>query len=446
MGTLNYMSPEQAVGLKTLDYRTDIWSLGVVLYEMITGRVPFEGKDLYEQVTAIQEQAHAPLSSFVPRIPQRLEEIVNKALAKDPGQRYQTANDFLVDLRNLKRTVEVDTENDRTAIFNLRMESTIGGDSLSKTSPESISRTQPTGSYPVSSAEYIVNQVKVHKRATILILAALALASVATIVWYFKHSDTPVLTDKDTILLAEFENKTGEEVFDGTLRQGLVVQLQQSPFLSIFSDQRVRSTLQLMSLSPDERVTRERAREICQRQGLKAFITGAIVKFDRNYSITLEAINGLTGDVLALVQVEAEGKDQVLKALSRAASQLREKLGESLSSIQKFDAKLEVTTSSLEALKQYALGRHEQDAGQSFKAIEFYKRATEIDPNFAAAWMGLALQYANTSQPGQSAESLSKAFALTGVSEDERARITYLLSNCHRGTGQGDRGPGGLCS
>src|SRR6185369_934544 len=160
---------------------------------------------------------------------------------------------------------------------------------------------------------------------------------------------------------------------------------------------------------------------------LKAFIAGTIVKFERNYSITLEALNGQTGDQLALVQVEAEGKDDVLKALSRAATELREKLGEELSSIQKFDAKLEVTTSSLEALKEYALGRSEQDRGQFFKAIEFYKRATEMDPNFATAWLGLALQYANTSQPALAAECLSKAFALSNrVAADERARITYF--------------------
>jgi len=242
-----------------------------------------------------------------------------------------------------------------------------------------------------------------------------------------KHTRVALLTDKDTILLTEFENKTGEAVFDDTLRQGLAVQLQQSPFLDIFPETRTRATLQLMSLSPDERVTRERAREICQRQGLKAFIAGTIVKFERNYSITLEALNGQTADQIALVQVEAEGKDQVLKALSRAASELREQLGEELSSIQKFDAKLEVTTSSLEALREYALGRSEQDKGQFFKAIEFYKHATEIDPNFAVAWLGLALQYTNTSQPALAAECLSKAFALSNrVSEDERARITYF--------------------
>ena len=409
MGTVNYMSPEQSLGLKTLDYRTDIWSLGAVLYEMITGRPPFEGDDVYQQIVAIQEQPYPPLSQFVEHVPERLEEIVGKALAKNPDDRYRTANDFLNALRNLKRKLEVDAEHDRTALFDIHKAASTG---------ELI---------PPPSAEYIVHQVKIYRRLAFAGMALLVLIGAAAIFWYFKHARTAPLTDKDTILLTEFENKTGEEVFDRTLRQGLAVQLQQSPFLDIFPDQRIRATLQLMSLSPDERVTRDRAHEICQRQGLKAYIAGTIVKFDRNYSITLEAINGLTGDALALVQVEAEGKDQVLKALSLAASQLREKLGESLSSIQKFDAKLEVTTSSLEALKEYALARNEQDKGQFVKAIEFYRRTTDIDPNFAVAWLGLALQYNNTGQPGLAAESATKAFELRErVSEDERARITYF--------------------
>ncbi len=419
MGTVSYMSPEQSLALKSIDYRTDIWSLGVVLYEMIAGHVPFEGKDLLQQIVAIQEQPHAPLSTLVKHVPEQLEHIIDKALAKNPDERYQTTTDMLFDMRNLKRQLENQAEDDRTAIF----DQSSFGQSLS----ESNAGTQQSGPYPVSSAEYIVNQVKLHKRGASIVTGVLALAVIASLFLYVKSRRVALLTDKDTILLTEFDNKTGEDVFDRTLRQGLAVQLQQSPFLDIFPETRTRATLQLMSLSPDERVTRERAREICQRQGLKAFIAGAIVRFERNYSITLEALNGQTGDQLALVQVEAEGKDDVLKALSRAAKELREQLGEELSSIQKFDAKLEVTTSSLEALKDYALGRSEQDRGQFFKAIEFYKHATELDANFATAWLGLGLQYANTNQPALAADCLSKAFALTNrVSEDERARITYF--------------------
>ena len=229
MGTVSYMSPEQSLALKTIDYRTDIWSLGAVLYEMIAGRVPFEGKDLVQQIIAIQERPHTPLSKLVEHIPEQLERIVDKALAKNPDKRYQTCTDMLNDMRALKRQLENQAENDRTALF---QQPVLGRQTA----------TTQSGRYPVSSAEYIVNQVNLHKRSALIILGVFALAAFATVFWYFKHTRAALLTDKDTILLTEFENKTGEAVFDDTLRQGLAVQLQQSPFLDIFPETRTRAS------------------------------------------------------------------------------------------------------------------------------------------------------------------------------------------------------------
>ena len=262
------------------------------------------------------------------------------------------------------------------------------------------------------------------KRSRLPLIAAAVALALAAIGSYIYVNRAPILTDKDTILLAEFDNTTGEPVFDSTLRQGLSVQLQQSPFLDLLGDARIRTTLRLMAKSPNDKVTRNIGLEICQRQGVKALIAGSIAKFDRNYSLTLEALHGQTGDSLALVQVEAQGKDDVLKALSRGAAELREKLGESLSSVQKFDAKLEVTTSSLEALQEYSLARDALSGGEPLKAIESLRRALDLDPDFALAWQGLAVAYTNARQPGQAAESFEKAYALRDrVSEYQKARI-----------------------
>ena len=256
--------------------------------------------------------------------------------------------------------------------------------------------------------------------------AALILVTAAIAYLYIRRtSAAPILTDKDTILLADFDNKTGDEVFDGALKQGLAVQLGQSPFLSIFPESGVRQTLKLMSRSPDERVTAEVAREICERQGLKAFIAGSIAPLGSHYVLTLEAVNGHSGEVLAREQAEAQGKEQVLKTLSQAATKLREELGESLSSIEKFDKSLEYTTSSLEALKAYSLGRAQANQGNSLESIPFFKRAIELDPNFAYAHFGLAVTYSNANKPELAAEYEAKAYALRDRStEYEKLIIT----------------------
>ncbi|MEO8435757.1 MAG: protein kinase [Pyrinomonadaceae bacterium] len=260
---------------------------------------------------------------------------------------------------------------------------------------------------------------------------------------HFKHNRVAALSERDTILIADFDNKTGDAIFDGTLKQGLAVQLEQSPFLNLFGDTRVRDTLKLMNRSPEGRLTVEIGQEICQRQGLKATIAGSIAPLGSHYVLTLMAINSNSGEVVAREQVEAESKEHVLKALGKAASGLREKLGESLSSIERFDAPLELTTSSLEALKVLSLGLELRLKGRNPEVIPFYKRAIELDPNFAYAYIELAAIYDNTTQPRQAAEYVNKAFELRDrVSELERLRITYFFYTM--ATGEFDRAIGTL--
>jgi eukaryotic-like serine/threonine-protein kinase len=268
-----------------------------------------------------------------------------------------------------------------------------------------------------------------HRRIYRVLFASLALlliaAAIIFLVRYYRRAQP--LTERDTILLADFDNRTGDEVFDLTLKQAVAVQLEQSPFLSIYPDQRMRDTLRYMGRAPDEKVTIQLAREICQRQGVKALITGSIVTLGSHYAITLEALNGLNGDSIGRAQVEADNKEHVLGRLGEATSQLRKKLGESITSIQKFDAPLdEATTSSLEALKAFSLGYKERASGNQLEAISLYKRAIEIDPNFALAYARLAIVYRNTFQPELAAQVSQKAFELRDrVSERERVYIAY---------------------
>ena len=277
----------------------------------------------------------------------------------------------------------------------------------------------------MSSAEYVVTAIQRHKTRASVIAALLAIAVAASIL-FLRSRGARSLTEKDTILLTDFVNTTGDPVFDGTLKQALAVQLGQSPFLDILSEERVRAALRFMGRSPDERVTRDVGREICQRQGLKAMLVGSIASLGSHYVITLEATNAQTGDTIAREQVEAASKEQVLRSLGGAAAKLRGKLGELLQSVLRFDAPIEqATTSSLEAFKAFSLGVEEQLRGKYLDAIPFLRRAVEIDPNFALAYARMASTYYNSRQYDLAAEASQKAFELRGrVSERERFYIS----------------------
>src|SRR6266699_5812295 len=398
MGTANYMSPEQAKGTH-VDERSDLWSLGAVLYEMVTGHVPFPGETPTETISLILQREPAPLTRFANEVPDELERMVTKALTKDREERYQTAKDLLIDLRHLKRKLEVDAEIDLTVPPEFRGAVSTHSGAGAATVSGTMAAIAVSTSHPASSAEYIVGQIGRHKKVVGLIAAGIVVAAGLAALFYFLRK-APALSGKDTLLLADFVNTTGEPVFDGTLKQALAVQLGQSPFLNIFPDERVNETLRFMGKAPNERITKDVAKEICARQGIKAMIVGSIAGLGSHYVVTLEAISAQDGDSIARELIEADNKEQVLKALGTAASQLRSKLGESLTSIKKFDAPIEqATTSSLEALKAFTQGNEQRNQGKQAEAISFYKRAIELDPNFALAYARLAVTYSNLFQP-----------------------------------------------
>jgi tetratricopeptide (TPR) repeat protein len=391
-GTPSYMSPEQIRG-DDLDVRADIFSLGLLLYEMATGRKAFPGGTGGVIIEAILSKPPAPIHTLNPDIPTEFEAIVNKAIEKDKEKRYRNAAELRADLQVLKRGFESGHTQSSLLL------ATAGMKQLPWT--------------------------KRNKWAIPGIVAAVVALMVAG-GWIYDVRRAHALNETDTVVLADFNNKTGDAVFDDTLRQGLAVQLEQSPFLSLVSDQQTRSTLELMGKSTDAKLTPELAREVCERMASKAYMSGSISSLGSQYVIGIKAVNCATGDMLAQEQATADSKEHVLSSLSNAAIKLREKLGESLKSVHKLATPIEqATTPSLEALQAYSMGRNSMLVqGNYAAAVPLLQRAIQLDPNLAMAYASLGTTYHNLGEKELAVVNTRRAFELrSNVSEREKFYI-----------------------
>jgi tetratricopeptide (TPR) repeat protein len=397
-GTPAYMSPEHVRG-DDLDSRTDIFALGLLLYEMATGRQAFSGRTGGVIIESILTRTPTSVRTLNPQIPPQLEEIINRCLHKDRNLRYPTAAAVRSDLQQLKRVSESGQVTSSPAL-----------------APAAIGATPP-------SMRHFAWKVAA---GAALLVTLLAFAG-----WFYNTRRAPALTQVDTVVLADFTNKTGDPIFEDTLRQGLAAQLQQSPFLSLVSEQRIQQVLRLMGLPSDGKLSPAVASDLCQRAGSKAYLSGTISTLGSQYVIGVNAVNCQTGDYLAQEQVTANGKENVLKALGEASTKLREKLGESLKTVQKLDTPIEqATTPSLEALQAYSLGRKTMQGKADYTAaVPLFERSIQLDPNFAMAYATLGTTYHNLGEKILAAENTQKAY-------QRRARVSewekfYIESHYH---------------
>jgi eukaryotic-like serine/threonine-protein kinase len=394
LGTVSYMSPEQVAG-KPLDERTDLFSFGVTLYEMATGRLPFDRDTHGATYGAILHEQPATPSHLNPQLPPPLDGIIAKALEKDRSLRYQHAAETRADLQRLKR----DTESGQVSAH--------------------------------ISGAVATREISPRGRRKVWSIAPPALAAVliATLIGGYlydrSHRQSKRLTEKDTIVLADFANSTGDVIFDDTLKTALSVSLRQSPFLNLLADSDVSNLLQQMTRPAGTKLTPELARELCQRADSKAYVAGSVTSLGSQYVLGLKAVNCQNGNTLAQEQTTAASKEKVLEALGAAASRLRGELGESLATVQKFDVPLEeATTSSLEALKAFSLGEKAVNEKGAAAGAPYHQRAIELDPNFALCYRILGGDYNALGQLGRATEYYTRAFQLRDhASERERLSI-----------------------
>jgi serine/threonine protein kinase/tetratricopeptide (TPR) repeat protein len=431
VGTVSYMSPEQARA-KDLDSRTDIFSFGVVLYEMATGQMPFRGESTAEIFDAILNRVPTDPVRLNSQLSAKLEDVISKALEKDRNLRYQHAADMRTDLQRLKR----DTDTGRTGAVTSGAMPIVHDSSGSQPSAVAVPGSGSTPAQmaaPSGTISAIAAPASGNGKIWKMLLAAAVVVIAALVAYSFylhSHAGTTAnggapLTEKDTVVLSDFDNRTGDPVFDDALKQALAVQLGQSPFVNILSERKVEETLRLMGRPTTEKISRDVARELCIRTGSKAIVLGSISNLGGQYVIGLNAVGCSSGDTLAEEQEQAAAKGDVLKALGTAAVTLRGKLGESLATIQKFDVPVEATTPSLEALKAYSMGITTGRTKGDAEAIPFMKRAIELDPNFAMAYVGLGVEYSNLGQASLAAEYSKKAYDLRDrVSDREKYRIS----------------------